>query len=209
MRRNRRIKSMARTVQAAGTLARRLWRATPWLLAGALLLALAVPGGAVIGREIDPWARWMALAGAVVAPLAALALDPPFRPRPGRPVTLAAYAGVLAAVAHFVDRLVLTRANSFYSSALLAEGTLILLALHAMQAVMRRVSPPPATAGPRAADSFIDGVRVLLMIFLLTTAVGLRPAAAVALLLSLGFAAIAVLLRTPGALSTFANRERA
>jgi hypothetical protein len=47
------------------------------------------------------------------------------------------------------------------------------------------------------------------MIFLLTTAVGLRPAAAVALLLSLGFAAIAVLLRTPGALSTFANRERA
>ena len=200
---------MARIVQATETLARRLWRAAPWLLSGALLLALAVPGGSVIGREIDPWARWTALAGALVAPLAALFLDPPFRPRPGRTVTLASFAGVLAAVAHFVDRFVLTRANSFYSSALLTEGTLILLALHALQAIMRRYSPPPATAGPRAADSFVDGVRVLLMIFLLSTAVGLRPAAAVAFLLSLGFAGIAVLLRTPGALSTFANRGRA
>jgi hypothetical protein len=200
---------MARIVQTAGTLGRRLWRAAPWLLAGALLLALAVPGEPVIGRQIDPWARWVALAGALAAPIAALVLDPPVRPRPGRPATLAAYAGAIAAVAHFVDRLVLTRANSFYSSALLTEGTLILLGLHAVQAVMRRVSPPPATAGPRAADSFVDAVRVLLLVFLLSTAVGLRPLAAVAFLLSLGFAAIAVLLRTPSALSTLASRGRA
>jgi hypothetical protein len=198
---------MARLVQTTGTLTRRLWRAAPWVLIGGLLLSLGIRGGSSLGRDVEVWERWTALLLAAAAPAAALLLDPLKRPRPGRAVTFAAYAVAVATAGHFANGLVLTRANSFYSAALLTEGALLLLLLHAAQALLRRYSPPPATASPRAADSFVDGVRVLLLLFFASTALGLRPLSGIALLLSLGFASIAVLLRTPSALAHLANRR--
>jgi hypothetical protein len=200
MRRSKRFKSMARSARSTRRLIGRLWRAAPWLLIAALLLAASVPGGPAAERAHGLW-KWAAIVSGLAAPVAGIALEPR-RPRhPSQMITFAAYVIVIAVAACFARELVLTRANSFYTVALLTEGALLLYILHAVQAVMRRISPPPTTAAPRAADAFADGVRVLLIGFFASAAVGLRPVAVLILLLALGFATFAVIFRSPGALA--------
>ena len=96
----------------------------------------------------------------------------------------------------------LPRANAFYSVPLLTEGSVLLLALHAVQAAMRRISPPPTSAAPRVADALVDGVRVLLIALYVSTSLTWRPIAALSFVLALGFATFAVVFRSPGALAT-------
>jgi hypothetical protein len=201
MRRSKRLKSMARAYRAGATLAARLWRGAPWILIGAILLALGVLGSTDLANEIAPIWRWPALLCAAAAPVAVVFVHRPQRRYPGRMVTGLAIALAIAAIGHVAATLILWRENSFYSAALLTEGALLLYALNAVQATLGRISPVAATAAPRAADAFMDGVTVLLIAFLGFTYAGLRPAAAVAFLLALGFAAFAVVFRTPGALA--------
>jgi hypothetical protein len=200
MRRSKRFKSMARSARSTRRLFGRLWRAASWLLIAALLLAASLPGGSSAERAEGLW-KWAAIASGFAAPFAAIALEPR-RPRhPSQIFTFTAYLIVIAVAVVFAREWVLTRANSFYTAALLTEGALLLYILHAIQAVMRRISPPPTTAAPRAADAFVDGVRVLLIGFFVSSAVGWRPLAVIMLLLALGFAMFAVIFRSPGALA--------
>ena len=205
MRRSKRFKSMARLSRSVRHLGTRLWRATPWLLIGALLLATSL--GATPADQVQGARKWAAILCAVAAPFAALVLEPPRRHHPSQTATLAAYLGAMASAAYLARELVIPRANSFYSVSLLTEGALLLFALHAVQATMRRVSSQPVTAAPRAADAFVDGVRVLLISFFISTAFAWRPLAALAFVLALGFATIAVLFRTPGALAQLVRTE--
>ena len=198
---------MARIARVGGTLLARLRRAAPWLLIGGILLATGVLGLTEMSGQISPWWSWMSLGCAAAAPVAAVLLDPPRRPTPGPWVTALVFAGAVAGIGHVAAALIVARANSFYSAALLAEGAVVLYLLNAAQAGLKRISPPPTTAAPRTADAFLDGVTVLLLIFLLATAAALRPAAAVAFLLALAFALIAVVFRTPGAAAQLARRR--
>lgn len=206
MRRSKRFKSMARLSRSVRHLGARLWRAAPWLLIGALLLATSLLGGSV-ADQVQGARKWAAIICAVAAPLAALVLEPPHRHHPSQTTTLAAYLAAMALLAFLARELVIPRVNSFYSVSLLTEGALLLFGLHAVQAIMRRVSPEPVTAAPRAADAFVDGVRALLMSFFICTAMAWRPLAALAFVLALGFATIAVLFRTPGALAQLVRTE--
>jgi hypothetical protein len=196
---------MARAYRAVAVLIARLWRSAPWLLVGGILLALgvlAVGGGAA--RAGAGWG-WAALACSALAAPAALFFQPPRRPHPGPLITLTAYLFVVAAIGHLASQLIQARTNTFYSVALLTEGVLLLYSLTAVQAALRRISAPPTTAAPRAADAFMDGVSALLIAFLVGTAVALRPFAAVSFLLAIAFAALAVVLRAPGALARVAH----
>lgn len=206
MRRSKRFKSMARLSRSARHLAVRLWRAEPWLLIGALLLATSLLGASA-ADQVQGARMWAAIICAIAAPFAALVLEPPRRHHPSQTTTLAAYVAAMASAAYIARELVIPRANSFYSVSLLTEGALLLFALHAVQATMRRVSSQPVTAAPRAADAFVDGVRVLLVSFFISTALAWRPLAALAFVLALGFATIAVLFRTPGALAQLVRTE--
>ncbi|HSJ65262.1 MAG TPA: hypothetical protein VK922_15330 [Gemmatimonadaceae bacterium] len=201
MRRSKRLKSMARAYRAGATLAARLWRGAPWILTGSILLALGVLGSSDLASEIAPVWRWSALSCAAAAPVAAVYVHRRRRQHPGRLVTGLTIAITIAAIGHLAANLILWRENSFYSAALLTEGALLLFALTGIQAALGYMSPAATTAAPRAADAFMDGVTVLLIAFLGFTYAALRPAAAVAFLLALGFAAFAVVLRTPGALA--------
>lgn len=201
MRRSKRVKSMARAWRSAATLGARLWRAAPWLILGGILLAVGVLGGTSMRGVVPVWLRWTALAAAAMAPLAALLLDPPRRPLPGSLATLGAYGALVAAIGYLSSELITTRVNTFYSASLLGEGALVLYALQALQAGMRRVAPPPDSAAPRAADAFIDGVRVMLLAMLVTTGANFLPLSVGAFFLGLWFALIAVVLRTPAALA--------
>jgi hypothetical protein len=205
MRRSKRFKSMARLSRSVRHLGARLWRASPWLLIGALLLATSL--GASAADQVQGARKWAAIICAVAAPFAALVLEPPRRHHPSQTTTLAAYLAAMVLAAYIARELLIPRANSFYSVSLLTEGALLLFALHAVQSTMRRVSSQPVTAAPRAADGFVDGVRVLLMSFFVCTALAWRPLAALAFVLALGFATIAVLFRTPGALAQLVRTE--
>lgn len=198
---------MARIARLGGTLVSRARRAAPWLLTGGILLATGVLGLTEMSTRISPWWSWVSLGCAAVAPIAAVFFEPPRRPNPGPWLTGLVFAGAVAAIGHVASALIVARANAFYSAALLAEGAVLLYVLNAAQAGLKRMSPPPSTAAPRSADAFMDGVTVLLLLFLLATAVALRPAAAVAFLLALAFALIATVFRTPGAVAQLARRR--
>ena len=199
MRRSRRVKSMARLSRTLRHLAARLWRAAPWLLMAGMLLSTSLLAPASERVEGGRW--WAAIVCALAAPVFAIILEPPRRHHPSQRTTFVAYLVAIAAAAYVVNLIVVPQTNSFYSIALVTEGTLLLYALHVAQAAMRRISPAPATAAPRAADALIDGVRVLLLAFVGSTAVAWRPVAAVAFVLALGFAILALILRAPGALA--------
>lgn len=203
MRRSHRFKSMARLSRTTRHLTARLWRAAPWLLIGALLLAAGITDGSADGL----W-RWAGLVCALAAPLAALLLEPPHRHHPSQGVTLLAFIAVMAAATWIASRFVIVRANSFYSVSLLTEGTLLLYVLHAAQSSMRRISPAPSAAAPRVADVLVDGVRSLLIAFYIATAIAWRPIAAVMFVVTLGFAILAVLFRTPGTLARLVTSDR-
>src|SRR5690606_40373026 len=121
--------------------------------------------------------------------------------------TALAYVVVVGLATWVAGVIVIPRSNTFYSASLLIEGALLLFALHATQSAMRHVSPPPATAAPRTADAFVDGVRVLLIAFYASTAANWLPIAALALVLAIGFATFAVIFRAPSALSQLVRRE--
>jgi hypothetical protein len=180
-------------------MSRRIWYATPWLLLGALLLATSLLAPASLSQQTNRILRWIAVGCALAAPLAALLLYPPRRHDPSRRSTILAYLVIMAIAAYASLRFVVPVANNFYSISLLTEGALLLYALHAVQAAMQRISPTPTTAAPRAADALIDGVRVLLIVFFLGSAILWRPVAALALVIALAFAALALLFRGPGA----------
>jgi hypothetical protein len=194
---------MARLSRTARHLAARLWRAAPWLLIAALLLSASI----LTSPQVYGIRRWAAIACALVAPLAALLLEPPRRRHPSQAATFVAYVAVIAVAAYAATEMVMTRANSFYSVSLLTEGALLLFVLHAAQSALRRVSAPPTTAAPRAADGFVDGVRVLLIAFSVSTAAAWRPVAAIAFVLALGFETFAVMFRAPGALARLVKGE--
>lgn len=150
---------------------------------------------------------WAALVCAAAAPIFAILLEPPRRHHPSQRATFIAFLIAIAVAAHIASRVVIPQTNSFYSVALLTEGTVLLFALHLTQAAMRRISPPPTTAAPRAADALIDGVRALLLAFFTSTAMAWRPVAAVAFIIALGFAILAVILRAPGAVAQLVRSE--
>jgi len=205
MRRSKRFKSMARLSRTVRHLAARLWRAAPWLLIAALLLSASLLTSPAV--QVHGIRRWTAITCAFVAPFAALLLEPPRRHHPSQATTFVAHVAVIALAAYAATEMVITRANSFYSVPLLTEGALLLFVLHAAQSALRRVSAPPTTAAPRAADGFVDGVRVLLIAFYVSTAATWRPVAAIAFVLALGFETFAVLFRTPGALARLVRTE--
>lgn len=207
MRRNRRFKSMARASRTVRQLAILLWPAAPWLILSALLFGLGVLGHGAAAGDVDGVLRVAAIAGAVFAPIAAAALERRPARGPSPWAVLITFVLVAVSLGHVFERFVLSRANSFYTSTLVAEGALLLLGLHALQAAMRRLAPVPTTAGPRAADALLDGVRVLLIAFLLFTAVSLRPPAAGAFLIAIAFATIALLLRAPGVVAQLTRHD--
>lgn len=205
MRRSKRFKSMARLSRTSRHLATRLWRASPWLLLAGVLLAASLTAPA--SDQVHGIRRWLALASAMVAPIISLILEPPRRAHPTQASTALAYAVVIGLATYVASVIVVPRSNTFYSVSLLIEGTLLLFALHAAQAALRHISPPPATAAPRTADAFVDGVRVLLIGFFASTAANWLPIAALALALALGFGTFAVIFRAPGALAQLVKRE--
>lgn len=205
MRRSKRLQAMARFSRSMRRLAARVWRAAPWLLLGALLLATSVLTPAALSQDIDRIPRWVAVACAIIAPFAALLFEPPRRQQPSQSLTLVVHLAVMALVAYAATRIVIPQANNFYSVRLLMDGALLLYVLNAAQSAMRRVSPVPTTAAPRAADALMDGVRVLLILFFISAAILWRPVAALTLALALAFAVLALLFRSPGAVAHLAR----
>lgn len=201
---------MARASRTARQLTLLVWTAAPWLILGALLLGIGLLGHGEHASDVSGTLRAATIVGALAAPFAAAAIDPrSFPPGRGpRPLAvLATFLLVMVGLAYLFEQFVLSRANAFYTAALVAEGTLLLLVLHAIQAIMRHFAGSPGGAGPRAADALIDGVRFLLLLFLAFTLVAFRPPAAVALLLALGFAFIAILMRVPGVMARLARPQ--
>ena len=205
MRRSKRFKSMARLSRTSRHLAARLWRASPWLLIAGVLLAASLLAPAA--DQVLGFRRWAALACALAAPVVSLILEPPRRAHPSQQSTALAYMVVVGLATYLASVIVIPRSNTFYSVSLLTEGALILFVLHATQAAMRHVSPPPATAAPRTADAFVDGVRVLLIGFFASTAANWLPIAALALVLAIGFGTLAVVFRAPNALAQLVKGE--
>lgn len=201
MRRSKRLQAMARFSRTLRRLVARVWRAAPWLLLGALLLATSLLAPPSLSQPIKGIIRWVAATCGILAPFAALLFEPPRTHQPSQSVTLVVHFIVMALVAWAATHIVIPQANVFYSVRLLMDGALLLYLLHVVQSAMRRVSPVPTTAAPRAADALIDGVRVLLLIFFLSTAILWRPVAALAFVLALAFAALALLFRSPGAVA--------
>jgi hypothetical protein len=187
---------------------RRVWHALPWLLLGALLLATSLLAPGSLSQQISGIVRWTAIACAVAAPVAAARLYPPQRHDPSQLSTILVYLVTMGIAAYAGVRFVVPQANSFYSISLLTEGALLLFALNAVQSAMQRISPVSTTAAPRAADALVDGVRVLLIVFFLGTAILWRPVAALALVVALGFAALALLLRGPGAAASLVRATK-
>ena len=208
MKRSRRLQSMARLSRSTRLMSRRIWYAVPWLLLGALLMATSLLAPAPLSQQINGVFRWISVACALAAPLAALLLYPPRRHDPSQRSTILVYLGIMAIAAYAGVRFVVPAANSFYSISLLTEGALLLYALHAVQSAMQRISPSPTTAAPRAADALIDGERVLLVVFFLGSAILWRPVAALALVIALAFAALALILRGPGAAASLVRATK-
>ena len=208
MKRSRRLQSAARLSRSARLMSRRVWHAVPWLLLSALLLATSLLSRPSLSQQISGILRWIAVACAVAAPLAALLLYPPRRHDPSQRSTLLVYLVITAISAYAGVRFVVPAANSFYSISLFTEGVLLLYGLHAVQSAMQRISPSPTTAAPRAADALIDGVRVLLIVVFLGSAILWRPVAALALAIALAFAALAILLRGPGAAASLVRATK-
>lgn len=208
MKRSRRLQAVARLSRSARLMSRRIWYAVPWLLLGGLLLAASLLAPASLSHQIGGIFRWIAVACAVAAPLAALLLYPPRRHDPSQQSTILVYLAIMAITAYVALRFIVPVANNFYSISLLTEGALLLYALHAVQSAMQRISPSSTTAAPRAADALIDGVRVLLIVFFLGSAILWRPVAALALVIALAFAALAILFRGPGAAASLVRATK-
>lgn len=208
MKRSKRLQAAARLSRSVRLMSMRTWHAVPWLLLGAMLLATSVLAPMSLSQQLNGVVRWIAFACALAAPLAAFLLYPPRRHDPSLPSTIFVYLIAMGIAAYVGVRFVVPQANSFYSISLLTEGTLLLYALNAVQSAMQRISPVPTTAAPRAADALVDGVRVLLIVFFLGSAILWRPVAALALVVALGFAALALLFRGPGAVASLVRATK-